>query len=473
MGIRYLIVVGTVFALCVMSPFRPILGLYGYYWFAMMRPDILSWAGPNRYSLLIAVVALFSNSIRILRNLPLLILNPILRNLVLFFLTVTISVIAAVDASLCWDRYLLFSRMFLMALIIPLVIETREELRWFFLVVAGSLGLLGSKFGLWGLLRGGVVVTQGYGAMLSDNNTMALAFAMAIPLCWFSRRLVPWKWARLGFLAAAICCAAAVIFTHSRGGILAVGIGLLAVLMCERRKMLAIGVLALGVALVSYLVWDTLTTRMSTLEDPMKDASARNRILMLKAAPKLWMDYPFFGVGFTEANQQRLLFKYIDPSQASCCIGLVLHNTWAQILVDSGIFAFLLYMWLLFSTIWRSWFQARCLEREGRGEEAALLYGVACSLVTFLVGASFLSRTGFDLFYVLLCTFGAWLNVGKRAAEVQVAVMPPPPPAPAPAPEEGTESAVPVAGSPEPAPRIRSGRGGLIRPPAPRLRQEI
>lgn len=465
MGIRYLIVVATVVGICLVSPFRPILGLYGYYWFAMMRPDILSWAGPNRYSLLIAVVALFSNFPRILRNLPQLVLNPVLRNLALFFLVVTISVIAAVDPSLCWDRYEMFARMFVMAMIIPLVIENTVELKWFFVVMAGSLGLLGSKFGLWGLLRGGVVVSQGFGGMLSDNNTMALAFAMAVPMCWFARRMVPWWWARLGFLAAAICCAAAVIFTHSRGGVLAMSAGLLAVLLCERRKLLTIAVLVVGVAVVGFLVWDTLSLRMSTLENPMEDASARNRIVMLKAAPKLWLDYPLFGVGFTETNQQRLLFKYIDPQEAGCCVGLVLHNTWAQILVDSGIFAFLLFAWLLFSTGWRSWFHARRLERDGRSDEAALLYGIACALLTFLVGATFLSRTGFDLFYALLCAYGAWLKIDRRPAEVPGAAQP----APALPLQTGAADSIAVSSGPAPAPRTPPRRGGLVHPPVSRL----
>jgi probable O-glycosylation ligase (exosortase A-associated) len=465
MGIRHLIVVGIVIALCVISPLRPVLGLYGYYWFALMRPDILAWAGPNRYSLFIALSALVSNIPRILRNLPLIVLNPVLRKLMLFYLAVTISVIAAVDPSLCWDRFLLFSRVFLMALIVPLVIETAVELKWFYVVMAGSLGLLGAKLGLWGLLRGGVVVTQGYGGMLNDNNTMALAFAMAVPMGWFARRLVPWKWAKLGLLAVVLCSAAAVVFTHSRGGILAMSAGMLAVLISDRRKMLALGLLVAGAAVVGWLVSDTLIQRMSTLENPMQDGSARNRIVMLLAAPKLWLDYPLFGVGFTETNQQRLLFKYVDPRYSADTIGLVLHNTWAQILVDSGIFAFLLYMWLLFGTGWQSWFRARRMEREGRAEEAALLYGIACALLTFFVGASFLSRTGFDLFYVLLCTYAAWLNTSRRAAETLAATMPA---SPLPA-EAGPAGTTPPIPTPAPAPQRTPRRGGLVHPPVSRL----
>lgn len=414
MGIRSLIVISTVIGLCVLSPLRPVFGLYGYYWFAMMRPDILSWTGPNRYSFVLAAVTLFCNTPRILRNLPLAVLNPVLRNLLLFLLVVTVSVILAVDPSLCTERYVLFLRVFLMAFVIPLVLETGAELRWFFVILSGSLGLLAAKYGLYGILHGGVVYSGGYGGLMSDNNTMALAFAMAVPLCWYSRHLVPWKTAQLGFMALAGLSLAAVMFTHSRGGILAVGAGLLLIMISEKRKLLALGLLAAASAGVAYLVWDSLTMRMSTLKDPELEASARSRMILARSAPKLWLDYPLFGVGFTETNQQRLIFKYVPPEYAVEYSGKVLHNNWLQILVDSGIFAFLIYVWLLFSTAWRCWLAGWRLTRQGSAAEGAIPAAIANSLGVFVVGSTFLSRTTFDLYYVLLCSAAAWFEIRRR-----------------------------------------------------------
>lgn len=463
MGIRFLIVISAIIGICLLSPLRPILGLYGYYWFAMMRPDILSWAGPNRYSFLLAAVTLLSNLPSILRSLPLLVLNSILRNLLLFLIVVTISVVAAVDPSLCFDRYGQFLRIFLMALVIPLIVSTEDQLRWLLVIIAGSLGLLGSKFGLWGLIRGGVAFTEGYGGMLSDNNTMALAFAMAVPLCWFSRLLVPWKLARLGFIAATVCCLAAVVFSHSRGGVLAVGAGLLLIVLCERRKILAMLMLAGAAAGVAYLVWDSFGSRMSTLRNPEIEASARSRIELAKAGPRIWKDYPLFGVGFTESNQQRLIFKYVPPQYAVEYAGKVLHNNWLQLLVDSGIFAFLLYVWLLFSCLIRTWLAGRRLSKAGAAAEAAIPQMIAVSLGIFVVGSTFLSRTTFDLYYVLLCSAAAWFEIQKRkeaaGASPQASLDQAAPLAPVPAlpqaPRENLDAPVLSPG--------RGGRGGLIR----------
>ncbi len=446
MGIRSLIVIATVAGLCILSPLRPVLGLYGYYWFGMMRPDILAWSGPNRYSLFLALATLLSNLPRILRNLPLLILNPLLRNMLLFLLVVTISVITAVDPTLCVDRYLFFLRVFVMAVAIPLVLETKNQLRWFCLVVAGSLGALGTKYGLYGVVHGGVVFHVGYGGFLSDNNTMALAFAMAVPMCWFTRHLVPSGWMKLGLIGASAISLAAVTLTHSRGGILAVSTGLLLITMLEKRKWIAVGLLGTAGAGVAFLVWASLSSRMATLKDPNAESSARGRIAVAMAAPRIWMDYPFFGVGFTETNQQRLIFKYVPPEDSATYAGKVLHNTWLQILVDSGIFALLLYIWTLASAMLRMWRAGRQLSAAGFTEEAAVPYAIFTALGVFVVGSTFLSRTTFDLYYVLICAAAAWMETEKNEQRQLAPHNPPPGSAVCPGPLAATAA---VAGSPE------------------------
>jgi putative inorganic carbon (HCO3(-)) transporter len=454
MGIRHVIVLSTVIGLCLLSPLKPAWGLYGYYWFAMMRPDVLSWTGPNRYSLMLAVATLLSNLPVILRNLPLVATNSTLRNLMLFLLVITISVVTAVDPSLCMDRYEQFLRVFVMSLIIPLILTSVDQLRWFVVVVAGSLGLLGAKYGVYGLLAGGAAFRQGYGGMLSDNNTMALAFAMTVPLCWFARLLVPWKLARLGFIAAGLASLAAVVFTHSRGGVLAAGAGLLVITLMERRKMLAMLVLAAASSGIAYLVWDSFSSRMSTLKNPVMEGSARSRIELALAAPRLWLDYPLFGVGFTEANQQKLIFKYVPPEYAVEYAGKVLHNNWLQILVDSGIFAFLIYVWLVFRTLFRCWLEGRKWVKQGDTTKAAIPNAIAASMVTFVVGSTFLSRTSFDLLYVLLCTAAAWLEAQRRVAPPLEAL----PAAEPPARLSEPPAMVPAEAAPEAARRIGFGR---------------
>lgn len=455
---RNLVVVAITAVLCLLSPLRPVIGVYGYYWFGLMRPDVLAWSGPNNYSFFIAVATLLSNFASILRNLAILFSNSICRNLILLVFVITLSVLAAVNPSLCYQPYWQFVRVMIMALIIPLVLTASQDLQWFFVVVAGSIGLLGAKYGLAGVLAGGAIYAAGYGGMMDDNNTMALAFAMAVPMCWFARLLVSWKPARLGLAAAGLLCMAAVVFTHSRGGVLSVATAILLITFASRRKLLA-GLLLLSVSAgIAYLVWDSFTRRMSTLRDVEAEDSAKSRIILAQSSIRLWLDYPFLGVGFTENNERNLIFKYVPPEYAVEYAGKVIHNTYAQMLVDSGIFALLLYVWLLASTAFRCWRAGHRVAAEQGVEAAAIPYGVAVTLATYGVGATFLSRTAFDMFYVLLMIAAAWFEIQKKRVPVRVEVLPAAP-APVPPPDH-------VEAPDAPSGHVRFGLTRIRRPRA-------
>ena len=63
------------------------------------------------------------------------------------------------------------------------VVKNREYLRIMVWVIALSFGFYGVKNGLAAILSGGsLVIIQGPGGMLSDNNDFALALCMSIPM---------------------------------------------------------------------------------------------------------------------------------------------------------------------------------------------------------------------------------------------------------------------------------------------------
>jgi O-antigen ligase len=101
--------------------------------------------------------------------------------------------------------------------------------------------------------------------------------------------------------------------------------------------------------------------------------------------------------------------SHIDhPSKAQ-----VIHNTYLQMLTDSGVFAFGLYIVLLFGTIFwlgrsakRMWLLDPQLAHVPMALQAAL--------ITFAVGSTFLSRVNFDLTYYLLTAAAAWLPIERQ-----------------------------------------------------------
>jgi probable O-glycosylation ligase (exosortase A-associated) len=400
-------------ALCILSPMNPSIGLAGYYWFALMRPDILAWSGPNNLSFFIAVSTLLSSISRVMTNMSVLARSWICALFLLYLVIISLSAVFAVKPALCVESLQLFARIAIMALLIPLSMTTRAELSMLVSVMALSIGFLGSKFGLSGLVAGGARFAQGYGGMLSDNNTLALALAVAVPLCWFARLLVPWKLVRAGMALSALLCAAGVVFTHSRGGALAVAAGFLVMAWRSQRRLLAASVMVLFVGVAAYMVRDSYMDRISTMLDPTEEASANSRILLAQAALKMSMQYPLFGVGFTEKNEQELITRYLPAELAESYSMKVLHNTYLQILVDSGIFAFLLYVAMLLGTIVAL---QRSIKRQRlvSPEAAAIPQALQVALISYMVGAAFLSRTTFDFYYIFLMTAAAWLDIERR-----------------------------------------------------------
>ncbi|MBI4892554.1 MAG: putative O-glycosylation ligase, exosortase A system-associated [Acidobacteria bacterium] len=425
---RNMIVVVIVALVCLMAPFGPQLGLFGYYWFAIMRPDVLAWSGANNYSFYMAAVTILFALPRILQNLPVLITNSLCRALILFVVTVSLSVVFAVSMDICLPQYGMFLRIVIMALILPLVLVTRRHLELMMVVISASIGLLAAKYGLAGVIAGGARFMAGYGGMLSDNNTMALAFCLALPLCYFIRPVVSQPWMKMGLLACSFLSIGGVFFTHSRGGVVSVMVCLLLILLKSKRRVM-MGLVLLGcTGGITYLVKDTLLKRMETVAtvgSSDAESSAQSRLVLSAAAIRMWMDYPLFGVGFTEKNEQALIGKYLQGEDKAHA-GKVIHNTYTQLLADTGIFALIIYLYLLFGTIMKMRAAGRRARQRGDDAAAGICDAILTALITYAVGSTFLSRTTFDFFYMLVMTAATYLTLEQREGFFTPVVAPAP-----------------------------------------------
>jgi len=118
-----------------------------------MRPDVLAWA-PNAhpYSLMLAGCTLIG-SLRYFGNVPVLLQNGVCRMLLLLQIPLFLSVILAQNRALTYEPYWMFIRVIVMAVLIPILIESESQLRFLFFVIMLSLGVIGAKFGLGDCLR--------------------------------------------------------------------------------------------------------------------------------------------------------------------------------------------------------------------------------------------------------------------------------------------------------------------------------
>jgi probable O-glycosylation ligase (exosortase A-associated) len=385
----------------------PVIGIYGYVWFSLVRPDALAWmVGVYPMSLALALSTLIGAA-RYVNRIGTLFRNPISVLLILLMVPIVMSAMFAVDPALAWPPLNLYLRIIMMALLLPVLLHSELELRRLLFIMAASLGFIGFKFGLFGVRAGGIQFSEGYAGFLGDSNGLALAMVMAFPLCWYSMSLASSKWVRLGFLAMAGGTIATTVMTFSRGNSIGLAVILLLTAIRSQRKFLIVIMLLALAGPAVYLVYDKYVNRMSTIATYEEEQSASSRLVYARAALAMSRDYPVLGVGFGTTNYIALSHRYLGYEA-----GQVVHNTYLQMLVDSGIIAFGLYITMLLTALV---YLQRSKWRMRRLNSPLVAYPLAfqTSLLGFCMGSTFYSRISLDLLYFVLMATAVWYGVER------------------------------------------------------------
>lgn len=395
-------------SICITALFRPKIGLYGYLWFAIVQPDVLAFCEAKYpFSLGLAVTTLIG-SIRFMGRAPAVLRVPFVKWNLALQIPLALSIVFCEGPFLSMDRYLTFERTALIILLIPLLMESVDDIRHLMYTFGISGIMLGGRFGLYGLATGGALLDQPYGS-LYDNNELALAVAMLTPLCWYAMVLTHRQWFKAMLLVAVLASGAAVIMTNSRGASLALATVLLCLLWRSHRRVLLIVAVAMALGPALYLVKDRYLDRMATIQNYQDESSAATRVQLWKLALDVWQEHPVLGVGF--GNRQ---FAVMAAKELNRRRTIVAHNSYLQMAVDSGIFAFLIYTGLLFGAI--VW-----LGRSARAvgpELAPIPIAFQTALLAFAVGSTFYSHQRYDLFYILLMSTAAWYQVSNTQLSI-------------------------------------------------------
>jgi probable O-glycosylation ligase (exosortase A-associated) len=199
----------------------PFAGAMLWAWLSLMYPQSLTYGFvPFSYAALVAALTLGSFVLSRERSFP-----PPAATTWAMALMVLFCAIAYLDS---YDRAFSFARWdtiwkgLLLALVTLPMLDSRLRLHGFVWIVALSIGFFGLKGGLFSFLTGGAYRVSGAeGTIIGDNNHLAVALVMAIPLIVYlaihsARTLV-----RLGCWIFAFFVLVAALFTYSRGGALA------------------------------------------------------------------------------------------------------------------------------------------------------------------------------------------------------------------------------------------------------------
>ena len=432
---RDMVVLAIVFATLPVIIFRPYFGLLTYSWLAYMRPQDMTF-GMSRWlplSQWVAIAMLVGILVTLGRERLITIkLQTVL--MALLGLWISLTVMTAVLPEMTKEVYGHYWKGIAIALLTTGLVHDRGRFRQLYLLIPFSIGFLGAKRGLVGLMRGGIQYNDGPGGLMSDNNSFALMLNMMLPLLVGIAVTDERKWVRVTASVIAALCVPTIFFTFSRGGLVTLCAVSALLLWRSKHRFLVAGLMAAALiaflAFTSEAVTDKYLNRASTIDDYEEDGSAQGRINAWKTSWYVFLDYPVVGVG---PNNLAVVFRRYSPEVDRFRVA---HNAYFQVLAESGLPALMLFLGALGAALWRMELLRRlCQKTTALPWVEVQARMLQISIVAYMIGSMFLNTAYNEVIYQLIALTVCLEVVAAQTAEVGEEELPwwKRPPAPAPA----------------------------------------
>jgi probable O-glycosylation ligase (exosortase A-associated) len=382
-----------------------------------MNPHRLAYgfAYDQPWSLLAAAVFFFGILLNLKKLYPFP-KNAVTATMVLFILWIGISPFFSFHPEY---EFSLWSRAFkiqMMVLIGFIVVRERHHLNLLTIFLALSIGFYGIKGGIFTIASGGSYHVWGPdGSFISDNNTLALAVIMVIPLFRYLQLEYDNKWIKRGCVVAIVLCMASAIGSQSRGALLAIA-GMILFLWAKSPGKGKLGVLLLlATPALIMMMPESWFERMSTISNYQDDASANGRINAWWTAWNVAVDRFPLGAGFFMYEPD--VFSRYAPNPLAIHAA---HSIYFQVLGEHGFIGLALFF-TIFTLAWRTGSRViKSAKSDLTLAWAGNLAGMCqVALVGYALGGAFLSLTYFDLpYYIVLILVVLDVHVKKQLADI-------------------------------------------------------
>ncbi|PJC99935.1 putative O-glycosylation ligase, exosortase A system-associated [Janthinobacterium sp. BJB1] len=389
----------------------PAIGGLMWVWVSVMNPHTQAWGFATHlpFAFIIAIATMLSLVMtREPKSLP---ITPVSVLLLLFVAWMNVTALFALLPESSWVQWNKVMKIMLMSFVIMMVIRTRRDIVRLIWVLVGSIGYYGVKGGIFTIRSGGTERVWGpEETFIGDNNSLALALIITIPLMYYLQQNSDRRWLRHGFSAAMLLSALAALGSYSRGALLAIAAMVLFMWLKSGRKLVLGALLGLVTPLLLAFMPERWAERMDTINTYEEDSSAMGRLNAWRMAWNLARDR-FPGGGF-DVSDGAIFARYApNPMDVHAA-----HSIYFQALGEHGFVGLLIYLALGIAT-WRT---ASAIIRLTRGKaELRWAHGLAtmsqASLIGFAVGGAFLSLLYFDMPYYLMAALIATRIVVERA----------------------------------------------------------
>jgi probable O-glycosylation ligase (exosortase A-associated) len=379
---------------------NPYYGLLMWIWLGIMNPHRFTWG--FAYDMPFAMVIALCTLVAMLAHAKKINTFPGDRTaiaLVLFVLWIGVSPFFSFHPEKEFEMWLKPFKVLFMTLVALLLVGNRDQVHKLVWVLALSVGFFAIKGGIFTILTAGSYRVWGAaGSFIEDNNALALATIMTIPLFRYLQLHSINVWVKRGCLVAMVLCLFSALGSHSRGALLAI-LAIGAFLFTKSRQKSLILVLLVVLAPIAFsFMPEQWWERMATIKAYEQDASAMQRINAWWTNWNLAVDRFPIGGGFAIAEPDVFLRYSPNPT-----LVFVAHSIYFQVLGQHGFMGLALFL-MVFGF---AWLNGGWIIRATKGHSQQLWahdLAAMCqvSLVGYAVGGAFLNLTYFDLPYYLV-----------------------------------------------------------------------
>jgi O-antigen ligase len=251
-----------------------------------------------------------------------------------------------------------------------------------------------------------------------DPNDLALILAMGLPILFFRYWVSNKAQHKFFFVVCFFLGCLVILKTGSRGGLLALIAGIIAIMVLQGiRKSFFPVIIAAGCFVVLTLPFVPVAQlerlgSIGNLDEDYNTDSRHGRVEIWKRGGLLMVDNPFFGTG---AGTYQIAEGGVNQGGK----WMTAHNCFIQIGVELGMPALLIFILMLYKVM-------SLLQRakEAGVEEAAMAKGLQGSIVVYIVGGMFLSWAYAYMLYLIMAMAAVLLMYcqkkmdGERKAQI-------------------------------------------------------
>ena len=396
--------------------FDPFVGLLVYVGFSILKPDALwFWSIPPwHYSRVVAIGLLTGWALQGFGCWQIGRARGLVVALVGFWAWSGCAAIMAPDQAVAWRFVESTGKIVLPFLVGITTIDSMQKLKQLTWVILLSQGYVAYSLNLSYYSGYNRALEEGFAGM--DNNCVAISMVTCVGLGFFLGLHAEKAWQKALAFGSAVLMAHVVMFSFSRGGLLALIItGAVAFWLIPKRPLqyLAFGVMLL---LCLRLAGREVTERfLTTFTDPeARDTSARNRLDYWSYCWDSMQRRPLLGVG--PDHWPQVVVKQYGRTSAEA------HSVWLQIGAELGIPGLCLIVLFFGGCIIRLWPLARERTKCADPWSLHLSRMVVASIVGFAISGQFVSLKGLELPYYIVLVGAGVLKISQPPRPAMIAL---------------------------------------------------